>query len=135
MSGVPNLFNRKTRGAPSKSTEIPRERVSAKGKTVVTEEVRQSPPKKRSSIPPPQGAPAKRPRAPELLANDFLSQAAPLLRDVLVRNWDSREEDLAHEAMIRASSELLFHSLKERTTIASYREKLSAADESEKRRA
>lgn len=67
------------------------------------------------------------------MAGEFFSKAAPLIKDVLVRNWDSREEDVAHEAMTRESFELLFHSLKERVIVHKYRDLLGAAEEKEKK--
>lgn len=67
------------------------------------------------------------------LAEEFFSKAAPLIKDLLVRNWDSREEDITHEAMVRESSELLFHIWKEYAVVHKYRELLGATEEKKKK--
>lgn len=135
MSRVPGLFGRNPRAAPqpSRQTEAPKSKPIDKGKAVIIEDTPPSPPKKRAAPTQGQDARHKRPKVTDPMAGEFFSKAAPLIKDVLVRNWESREEDVAHEAMVRASSELLFHSLKERAIVHKYRELLGAAEEKEKK--
>lgn len=53
------------------------------------------------------------------------------IKNVLVQNWDSHEKDIANEAMVSASYELLFHSLKECAVVHKYRELMGATEEKE----
>lgn len=96
MSKVPGLFGRGSRAAPSRPTEAPKAKPVDKGKVVVIEDTPPSPSKKRAATPQHQDAPLKRPKVADPKAGEFFAKAAPLIKDVLVRNWDSREEDVAH---------------------------------------
>lgn len=77
--------------------------------------------------------PSKRPRISDSLTGEFFSKVAPLIKDVQVKNWDHHNEDVSNEAIVRALVELIFHSLKERTIITRYREKLSVAEKCKKK--
>lgn len=126
-------FGKSSGTAPFQPTEAPKAKSIDKGKAVIVEETPRSPPKKRAFSAPNHSVPQKCPKVTDPLAEEFFSKAAPLIKDFLVRNWDSHEEDTAHEAMVRASSELLFHSLKERAVVHNYMELLDAAEENEKK--
>lgn len=122
MSKIPGLLGKGSRSAPFNPLEALKTKIIDKGKALVTDAPPESPLRKRVVIPFTQGLPQKRSKAPDPVAGEFFSKVTSLIKDILVRNCDNREEDNAHEATVRASSELLFHSLKECVMVHKYRE-------------
>lgn len=119
--------------APSNPSDAPKSKAIDKGKAVVIEEAPRGPPKKRTVTSTTQAEPSKCPKVTDPLVGEFFSKVAPLIKDVLVQNWDGREEDTAHKAMVRASLKMLFHGLKERVIMHKYWELLGATEEKEKK--